>query len=536
MKNVKLKHRNRIPQFLLPAVLVLAAALLSGCQQKEILESSEPSEESIVEETVDLTKFADGTVLAGRDISGRTVEEAEETAKEYLEGALEGIEISVKFQEDTILLRGKDFAYEESLSPTLPEILAERKPGEYELQYTVSLAAEGKAKLEEAAQNCTSEGVNSTVTGYDPGSGVFSFSDEIFGGKPNLEKTLENIEALLDKKSGGALQADFTESEPTVTKAFLSENFKMISSYSTVSENTENGNTNMRLALDHVNGTVLQPGQVFSYNGTIGDSTTTENGYMAAGGISGGVMVQMIGGGICQGSSTIYGAVLRAGLEIVERHCHGIQSSYCPIGQDAMVDYGSADLQFSNNSGMPIYIMSWMDGVTLNVQIYGVQPEGWDTIEVYSENVGTYPALTEVSYRQNNNLAYGQYELVSSGRSGAEAIASRTYYKNGEVVWTEELPSSYYPPSGVVYNYGPGTDVNSINTSQQSGNTGSWSEPEPEYVPEPEPEPVPEEQPTPEAEQPVSQPDPAAEQVPETETETVADAPAAEQGTEGGTE
>ncbi len=124
---------------------------------------------------------------------------------------------------------------------------------------------------------------------------------------------------LLSQKHSGAIQAAFLEANPTLTKETLSKNFKLMASYTTESGNTENGNSNMRLALSHVNGTVLEPGQVFSYNDTIGDSTNPENGWLPAGGLSGGVLVQMYGGGICQGSSTLYNAVLRAGLEIVER-------------------------------------------------------------------------------------------------------------------------------------------------------------------------------------------------------------------------
>ena len=147
-----------------------------------------------------------------------------------------------------------------------------------------------------------------------------------------------------------------------------------------MSTNTANGNSNMKLALSKVNGTILQPGEEFSYNTTLGDSTDPNNGWLPAGGISSGVIVQMYGGGICQGSTTLYIAALNAGMEIVERWEHAIPSSYCPIGLDATVDYGNLDFRFKNPLETPVYISAWMDGTTLYVEFYGCFPEEWDKV------------------------------------------------------------------------------------------------------------------------------------------------------------
>ena len=175
---------------------------------------------------------------------------------------------------------------------------------------------------------------NATVSGRAE-DGSFTFTDEQVGSQVDLDKTLESVRQLLSEKRGGDIQAAFVETQPTVTKAYLQEHFGKMSGYSTVSTNTANGNSNMALALSKVNGTILEPGEEFSYNTTLGDSTDPNNGWLPAGGISGGVIVQMYGGGICQGSSTLYIASLYAGMEIVERWCHAMPSSYCPIGLDA---------------------------------------------------------------------------------------------------------------------------------------------------------------------------------------------------------
>ena len=122
---------------------------------------------------------------------------------------------------------------------------------------------------------------------------------------------------------------------------------------------------------------MLKPGEIFSFNETTGDTTTGALGYLPATGISNNKSVQVYGGGICQSSTTIYGAALRADMEIVTRYNHRWPSSYVPIGQDATVDYPSTDFQFKNSSDYPVYIKAYMDGRTLVVQIYGHPSDEW---------------------------------------------------------------------------------------------------------------------------------------------------------------
>ena len=231
------------------------------------------------------------------------------------------------------------------------------------------------------------------------------------------------------------------------------------------------------------------------------------------------MIVQMYGGGICQGSSTLYIAALYAGMEIVERYNHSIPSSYCPIGLDATVDYGNLDFRFRNPMETPVYISAWMDGTTLYVQFYGCFPEEWDSVAVSSEQTGSEGPLGSVSFREDSNLASGQYVRRSSGNYGYTARAYRSYYKGEELVKSEELPSSSYPASGKVYAVGPGTDTDKVDTSKESGNT-SESNPTPTPTPTATPTPKPA-TPTPVPATPTPAPTPApATPTPEPATPT----------------
>lgn len=133
-----------------------------------------------------------------------------------------------------------------------------------------------------------------------------------------------------------------------------------------------NRNHNLTLACKSMNGVVLQPGEVFSYNDTLGQRTK-ENGYLRAGAYSGWELVQSYGGGICQGSTTIYGAALYADLEIVHRKNHGYAVGYAEPGLDATVNWGGPDFQFRNSSHFPIKIAAEVSDGCVKVTILGTE-------------------------------------------------------------------------------------------------------------------------------------------------------------------
>ena len=134
----------------------------------------------------------------------------------------------------------------------------------------------------------------------------------------------------------------------------------------------ENRNHNLRLACASMNGIILQPGETFSYNDTLGQRTK-ENGYRRAGAYSGWELVQAYGGGICQGSSTLYCATLYADLEIVQRKNHGYKVGYLDAGLDATVNWGGPDFQFRNNTHFPIKIEAEVSDGYVKVSILGTE-------------------------------------------------------------------------------------------------------------------------------------------------------------------
>jgi vancomycin resistance protein YoaR len=253
----------------------------------------------------------------------------------------------------------------------------------------------------------------------------------------------------------------------------MKSHMQKLGTYSTYSTNNANGNHNMRLALSKVNGLAVEPGATFSFDATTGNSTNASNGYLKAGAISGGKHIEEYGGGICQASTTIYGAAIRSNMEIVSRSNHLWASTYCPIGLDATVSYPYLDFKFKNPTKYPVYIVAGMSGTKLTVTFYGYQSPDYDSIQVTSKQTESIPMPAAV-YKTDNSLAPGTKKLDVKGNGGRRATAQRIFYKNGSVVKTEALPSSYYSPVAPVYLVGPsGTTTPSTSTASSSSSSSS---------------------------------------------------------------
>ena len=140
--------------------------------------------------------------------------------------------------------------------------------------------------------------------------------------------------------------------------------------------NSANRNHNLQLQCDAINGLILQPGEIFSMNGVLGERTT-ERGYLPAPAYSGNRLVDSPGGGVCQGSTTLYNCVLLADLEVVERVCHGARVGYVPLGLDAAINWLTTDFRFRNNWNFPIQLQAWLEDGYVKMQILGTDEKDY---------------------------------------------------------------------------------------------------------------------------------------------------------------
>lgn len=204
--------------------------------------------------------------------------------------------------------------------------------------------------------------------------------------------------------------------------------------------NTDRSN-NLELAAEKINGTVLSPNEIFSYNKTVG-ARTIDKGYTEAKIYSNGQVVDGIGGGICQISSTLYNTVIMANLNIKERHNHQFVTSYLPAGKDATVVYGAKDLKFQNNRSYPIKIEMKVDNGIVTCKILGIKEETEYSINIETETLSiTEP---ETVYEQDSNLDIGKEKIKQYGSNGTIVNAYKITKLEGKIINKELLSQDTY--------------------------------------------------------------------------------------------
>jgi vancomycin resistance protein YoaR len=218
----------------------------------------------------------------------------------------------------------------------------------------------------------------------------------------------------------------------------------MSTQFYTYDENGRNRSTNIRLASSILNGTVLAPGQVFSFNEVVGPRTE-QRGFKFAHAFIGGKIVDEVGGGICQVSSTLYNAVLFSDLEVIERKNHTFTVAYVPKGQDATVSYGQADFKFRNSTRWPIKIKSWVtDDNRVHFSLIGTNDFPGKTVEINPSIVKT--VKFDTVYIDDPNLPEGETKVKQEGMDGYVVDTYKIVKLNGQVISQTKLHTSVYRP------------------------------------------------------------------------------------------
>lgn len=208
---------------------------------------------------------------------------------------------------------------------------------------------------------------------------------------------------------------------------------------------------NIALAAKTINGTILMPGETFSYNGILGN-TNKEKGYKIGTAYVGGRVVESYGGGICQVSSTLYNCVLYANLEIVERHNHSYAVTYVPAGRDATVAYGGKDFKFKNTRSYPIKIVASAKNGVVSISIKGIKEETEYEVVLTSTVLST--TARKVVYENNSSLEEGTQKVIQKGYDGRTSIAYKILKLNGKTISKTVLSKDTYKPMNKIIQVG----------------------------------------------------------------------------------
>lgn len=200
--------------------------------------------------------------------------------------------------------------------------------------------------------------------------------------------------------------------------------------------------TNLAIACKKLNGQVIQPGEVFSYNKALG-KRSVENGYKEAAVYVNGGVENGLGGGICQISSTLYNTVLFANLGIVERHQHSFTTSYVDPGRDATVVYGALDFKFKNTRKYPVKLEAYIKSGVATVSMYGIKEDVEYNVKVVATVTETIPCPVEKT--EDATMAEGVEKVISKGTNGCRSIAYKYVYDMaGNLVSKTQLSADYY--------------------------------------------------------------------------------------------
>lgn len=274
-----------------------------------------------------------------------------------------------------------------------------------------------------------------------------------------------------DARLPAALALPYRVKAPRVTAEALRAIDTVLGSYTTAyATSTGNRANNVETAARSINGTVLLPGDEFSFNTVVGPRTVAE-GFRTAPVIVNGQLQPGVGGGICQVSTTLYNATLLAGLRITQRSHHSLPVHYAPAGQDATVSYGALDFRFANSTDAPVIVETAAAKRRLTIRVLGKGPK--PVIHIERSGLATLPGRTVT--KKDPTLPAGVQQVEQKGSSGLRVTVTRVF-GTGSTARREVLSTDRYLGEARVVRVGTGT---------------APAPPADTPTPEPEPEPEP---------------------------------------------
>ena len=400
-----------------------------------------------------------GVFIDQVDVSGMTKAQAKAALEEFVK-QLQAKGIAIKAGDDIIYSTMGDFGYTYKINDDISQALALGKSGNlikrykdlkdieqgnvvYPLEFTFD---EGKIKdlLSKDVSSYNIAPINATVKREN---GEFVYTDHVVGKKVNVEKTLKIIADAMTNwnRMDIVVDAVIEDDMPKYTREDVELCNKELGTYTTDfsssafgrSENVTNG---ARL----INNLVLYPGDKFSAYEVL-TPFTEKNGYYIAGAYLNGVVVDSVGGGACQVTTTLYNAVLAAELEVVERMPHSMTISYVDLSRDAAIAGTYKDFKFANNSDTPILIEGFVKNKKLTFKIWGHETRDTENrkIEYVTKVLSqTNPPAEVVTKDPSKPTTYRK--VTQSAHTGYKAELYKVVYENGKEVSRTLVNTSRY--------------------------------------------------------------------------------------------
>ena len=357
-----------------------------------------------------------GTTVAGADVGGMSRAAAVATARVRIRERLKDKELVICAGEHTYRFTYPEFDFTDDL----PELVASiRRRGAYSPRVCVRL--NGARRIAENICSRLDRALREPCARFFRQGPPFAYDEGCDGAQGDRAALLADIRRSLN----GDFCAVKVRVRPLARKKSIGDvkrETSLLCSFTTYFDAANVPRAaNIALAASKLNGSVLEPGQTFSFNGAVGPRTE-ERGFVSAKIISGGRFTDGVGGGVCQVSTTLYNAALLSGLKIEEYHPHSLRVGYVAPSRDAMVSGTSCDLKFANCGRLPVYIRAEVCGGAVTCRIYGL-PDGVER-SFLSRVTGSLPRPADV-------VEEGEEALLSPGCEGTVSEGYLVEVKGG---------------------------------------------------------------------------------------------------------
>ncbi|WP_053956624.1 VanW family protein [Inediibacterium massiliense] len=424
----------------------------------------------------------DGVNIENLDVGGISIMEAQEKARNHFDTIGIDGKICFSYGDKNWEVSSKDIGYTYDYTKAVQEAYQVGREGSYfeRLQtilslyknpYSISLKPiydhEKMNQFIDTIENeINKKEKDATIT---RSGGRFHITNEVVGLQLDVKKTQQLVGESLKNtklKEDIYIQLSVSSISPKVSAESLSTIQDVLGEYETTfNASNASRSENIRLSAKSINGTVLMPTEVFSFNDVVGPRSK-EKGYQGATVIFEGEFVEGLGGGVCQTSSTLYNAVLLSNLDTVQRVKHTIPSTYVPKGRDATVSYGVLDFKFKNSTANPVYIESYVGGNKVKFRIYGHKADS-RRVEIQSIENEVIKRPIEVKY--DSTLAEGKERIEQKGRDGYKVSTYKIVCENGKEIERKQISNDYYKPKTQVVVKGTkkATPSNSVKTQKK---------------------------------------------------------------------
>ncbi len=478
-----------------------------------------------------------GIEIDGVDVGGMTKEEAEEAVNEHIRELGERL-VTVVINNDTVETTFDELGFYCTSSGYIDEAYKIGKTGNFferifqlesisneDLIFDLEYAVDNDAIRNFVSEKCTVFDVKARNSILRFKNGKFRATKDRDGVKLSVDETVDKIveginSSIEDTQVSEPLKIEAVVNikAPKYTREMVSKCKDLIGSYSTsFATSTAARASNVQTAAKYIDGTILYPNRTFSTIKVIKDRTEA-NGYQSAAEYSSGKVVDGIGGGVCQVSTTLYNAVLNAELEVVERSPHSMVVAYVDVSRDAAISGDYKDFKFKNNTDAPVYIAASAEGGVLSFKIYGEETrEENRTIEFESEILETIQPGADV-ITEDKSLPSSYRAVTQSAHVGYRAKLWKVVYVDGVETERIQINSSAYsaePQYVTIGNQGGSSQTPNPTKEPEATDKPERTEkpkqtqkpqntskpkptPKPTIKPEPTPKPVSTEQPEPE--------------------------------------